>query len=102
MKNIIPCQRLHVNHQKKLFDFADTLSFFPNNCYIQSISFCFRTLIKTLSIILNLYYTFITCIGSKTNEQQATNNEQQAKNNEKRAESNEQQAKGHLQRGKSN
>ena len=45
------------------------------------------TLIKIFSIVifLNLYYTFITYDGPKSNEQRAKGNKQWAKSNEQRA-----------------
>ena len=47
------------------------------------------TLIKTFSIVifLNLYYTFRTYDGQKSNEQQVKSNEQRAKSTEQQARS---------------
>ena len=52
-------------------------------------------LIKTFSgaFFLNLYYTFITYDGLKSNKQQAKSNKQRAKSNEQRPKSNEQMSK---------
>ena len=54
-----------------------------------------NTPVKTFSIafFLNLYYTFITHDGRKSNQQREKINEQRAKSNEKRAKSNKERAK---------
>ena len=72
------------------FDFPDTLRFSPYNCYIYSIYFCFKTLIKILSmlffldIIILLKHTMDEKVKSKEqkltrNEQKLTNSDQQVK-----------------------
>ena len=62
-------------------DFPDTLRFSPYNCYIYSIYFCFKRLIKTLSMVFffDIYYTFITYDRRKSNKQRAKPNEQRSR-----------------------
>ena len=62
------------------------------------------TPVKTFSIafFLNLYYTFITHDGRKSNQQREKINEQRAKSNEKRAKSNKERAKINEKRAKTN
>ena len=63
-----------------------------------------NTPVKTFSIafFLNLYYTFITHDGRKSNQQREKINEQRAKSNEKRAKSNKERAKINEKRAKTN
>ena len=62
-----------------------------------------NTPVKTFSIafFLNLYYTFITHDGRKSNQQREKINEQRAKSNKERAKINEKRAKTNKQRAKS-
>ena len=61
------------------------------------------TLIKTflIVILLNLYYTFITYDGPKSNEQRAKINEKRTKSNQQQTKCNEQRAKSNEQQAKS-